>query len=67
MMMESDAGTAADADADGADVQEQQRPAQDDAIDPEQVVSETRPDGSRIDADPADVQEQALEVPVEEE
>lgn len=70
MMMESDAGGQAAAspmDADAADVQEQQRPAQDEPIDPEQSIRENLPDGSSIESDPADAQDQSMEVPDEDE
>ena len=57
----------ATADASDADLQEQQRSAIEDAIDPEQTAQSDPPDGSRADADPADVHEQSLEVPEEDE
>lgn len=53
--------------ADEADVQEQQRPAQDDGVDPEQVAEDVVPDGTRIDADAADVQDQSMDVTEEDE
>lgn len=57
----------ASADATDADLQEQQRSALEDGFDPEQTAQSDPPDGSRADADPADVHEQYLEVPEEDE
>jgi len=57
----------ASADATDADLQEQQRSALEDGFDPEQTAQSDPPDGSRADADPADVHEQSLEVPEEDE
>jgi hypothetical protein len=68
--MESDPRTQASTEvpaADDADVQEQQRLIRDDGADPEQMTSDVPPDTTRMDADPADVQEQSIEVPDEEE
>lgn len=59
--------TQSDAGADDADRQEQQRPAQEAGIDPEQTAADPGPDGTRIDADPADVQDQSTEVTDEDE
>lgn len=50
-----------------ADVQEQGRSTLEDAFDPEQTAQNDPPDGSRTDADPADVHEQLLEVPQDDD
>ncbi|GAB3633785.1 hypothetical protein GCM10027421_31380 [Microbacterium shaanxiense] len=57
----------ASADATDADLQEQQRSALEDGFDPEQTAQSDPPDGSRADADPADVHDQSLEVPEDDE
>jgi hypothetical protein len=54
-------------DAADADLQEQQRSALESGFDPEQTAQSTPPDGSRADADPADVHEQSIEVPDEDD
>jgi hypothetical protein len=66
-MMTARDGADTTSEASDADVQEQQRSALEDGFDPEQTAESNAPDGSRIDADPADVQEQTLEVPEEDD
>lgn len=61
MMMRSEAGSG-DAVADDADVQEQQRSVQEDGADPERAVRGRTPEGSSLEADPADAQDQTMEV-----
>lgn len=67
MAIEPDDLGDAEVDAEAADVQEQQRPVRDSALDPEHVVQGATPDVTRIDADSADVQEQSIDVADEEE
>ncbi|MCS3844006.1 hypothetical protein [Microbacterium sp. AK031] len=66
-MMRTSDGSGATGDASEADVQEQQRPALEDGFDPEQTADTDPPDGSRADADPADLHEQSLEVPEDDD
>lgn len=44
------------------DLQEQQRDPIEDRFDPEQPAEMSAPDGSSVEADPADVQEQSVQV-----
>ena len=57
----------ASAEASDADLQEQQRSPLEDGFDPEQTARADPPDGSRADADPADLHEQSLEVPEDDD
>ena len=65
--MMSTPDSAATADASDADVQEQQRSPLEDGFDPEQTTESRPPDGSRADADLADMHEQSIEVPEEDD
>lgn len=49
------------------DVQEQERLPVEEALDPEQTAGADLPDTSSAEADPADVHEQLLEVPEEDD
>lgn len=62
-------GDATDAglEASDGDVQEQRRDPIEDALDPEQTAEASAPEGSSTEADPADVQEQSLEIPEDDE
>jgi len=50
-----------------ADQQEQQRPLVEEGFDPERPAADPVPDAGRLDADPADVQEQVTEVGLDED
>lgn len=62
-------GDATDAgfDASEGDVQEQRRDPNEEGFDPEATAEATTPDGSSTEADPADMQEQFMEVPEDDE
>lgn len=59
-----DPGAATDAAA--ADLQEQQRELQDEVFDPERLTDQVSPDEVGVEADPADVAEQARELDADE-
>ena len=65
--MRTHEGSGATDDASEADVQEQQRSPLEDGFDPERTAEIRPPDGSRADADPADLHEQSLEVPEDDD
>ena len=69
MRNESDAsdGFGSATDAAAADLQEQQREQQAEGFDPERPVDQTGPDESGVEADPADVAEQARELDADDQ